>query len=118
MKKHLIFLGDLGVIYYSWLLLVLFLTVIFCLEGNQFINLPTVITGIIFLLLLVFTWKKSYISFDGQTRLRLPYRKEFVLEEKPELVTSWRGFEVYRVRISRHQSTDYLVFKRKRDRNG
>lgn len=55
MKKHLIFLGDLGVIYYSWLLLVLFLTVIFCLEGSQFINLPTVITGIIFLLLLVFT---------------------------------------------------------------
>lgn len=36
MKKHLIFLGDLGVIYYSWLLLVLFLTVIFCLEGSQF----------------------------------------------------------------------------------
>ena len=45
MKKHLIFLGDLGVIYYSWLLLVLFLTVIFCLEGSQFINLPTVITA-------------------------------------------------------------------------
>ena len=118
MKKHLIFLGDLGVIYYSWLLLVLFLTVIFCLEGSQFINLPTVITGIIFLLLLVFTWKKSYISFDAQTRLRLPYRKEFVLDEKTELVTSWRGFDVYRARVSRHQSIDYLVFRRKRDRNG
>ncbi|ASW12012.1 hypothetical protein LDL72_06625 [Lactobacillus delbrueckii subsp. lactis DSM 20072] len=61
MKKHLIFLGDLGVIYYSWLLLVLFLTVIFCLEGNQFINLPTVITGIIFLLLLVFTVQYKFL---------------------------------------------------------
>lgn len=118
MKKHLIFLGDLGVIYYSWLLLVLFLTVIFCLEGSQFINPPTVITGTIFLLLLVFTWKKSYISFDSQTRLRLPYQKEFVLEKKPELVTSWRSFEVYRARVSKHQSIDYLVYKRKRDRNG
>ncbi|GHV97739.1 hypothetical protein lacNasYZ03_08300 [Lactobacillus nasalidis] len=118
MKKHLIFLGDAGVIYYSWLLLVLFLTVIFCLEGSQFVNLPTLITGFIFLILAFFTWSRSYISFGRKTRLRLPYRKELVLEWEPKLVTSWRCFEVYRARISKHQSIDYLVLKGKRDNNG
>lgn len=115
-KRHLIFLGNAGIIYYSWLLVVGFLIVVFCLEGNTFVNPPTVITGIIFVILLFYTWAKSYVLIGEESMLKLPYRKELQLVEVPTLVKSWKGFYFYKAKLNQYQSLDYLVFYRKRDR--
>lgn len=114
MKKHFIFLGNMGVIYYSWLLCVLFLAIIFCLEGTAFINPPMVLTFAIFALLLVYTWNCSYIALEEPARLRLPYQKTVVLDRKPVLLARWKSFRVYRAQVSKHQTIDYVVFHRKR----
>ncbi|CCK84232.1 G6EU66 (Putative uncharacterized protein) [Lactobacillus equicursoris 66c] len=117
MKKHLVFLGNLGVIYYSWFFCLLFLAIIFCLEGSQFVNPPMVVTFFLFGLLLIYTWLTSFVSLGEKMELHLPFRRAIVLEKKPSLVGSWKCFAVYRAKISRHHSLDYLVISRKRDKN-
>ena len=59
------FLGVAGIIYYSWLLIVLFIAFILGYEGNKAISIPGIVVGIIFLLLAVYTWSFSYLQKGG-----------------------------------------------------
>ncbi|MDE6491803.1 MAG: EbsA family protein, partial [Lactobacillus sp.] len=42
-KKHFIFLGTAGIIYYSWLFIILFISLILMYESNTTINWPAII---------------------------------------------------------------------------
>ena len=48
MKKHFIFLGAAGVIYYSWLLALIFVAFIVGYESNKAISYPALSLGAIF----------------------------------------------------------------------
>ncbi len=117
MKKHLVF-GEFGSNLLQLVLLPFVLGNHFCLEGSQFVNPPMVVTFFLFGLFLIYTWLTSFVSLGEKMELHLPFRRAIVLEKKPSLVGSWKCFAVYRAKISRHHSLDYLVISRKRDKNG
>lgn len=110
MKKHLIFLKNPGIIYYSWLFIVLGVSLILGYEGSQSIVWPAIIVGIIFGVLLLFTWFNSYVELTKkQTVLKLPYLKKIILTSKPQLLASWHKFKIYTIAISEYQTAKYLV---------
>ena len=53
MKKHFIFLGAPGVIYYSWLLALIFVAFIIGYESNKSISYPAIILGAIFVVIVI-----------------------------------------------------------------
>ena len=62
MKKHFIFLGAPGVIYYSWLLALIFVAFIIGYESNKSISYPAIIFGAIFMVLVM----SVHPGFGGQ----------------------------------------------------
>ena len=114
MKKHLFLLGKAGTIYYSWLMVLLFISLIIALEGNKVIMWPAVIIGGIFLLLATYTFLCSYIKTENNSLLlKLPYKKKVVLTQKPQKVASWRIFHIYHVELSKYEAVNYLVIQKK-----
>lgn len=107
MKKHFIFLGVPGVIYYSWLLTLIFVAVIFGYESNKSISLPCLILSIIFVLLVIYTWICSYFKADKSQNylFKLPYRSTIKITA-PKLRASWKMFAVYEIKDNYH---NYLV---------
>ena len=55
MKKHFIFLGAAGVIYYSWLLALIFVAFIVGYESNKAISYPALSLGAIFVVIVIYT---------------------------------------------------------------
>ena len=53
MKKHFIFLGAAGVIYYSWLLALIFVAFIVGYESNKSISYPAIALGTIFAIIVI-----------------------------------------------------------------
>ncbi|MBA1394980.1 acyltransferase, partial [Lactobacillus sp. XV13L] len=61
-KKHYVVWGRVGLIYFSWLLIVLFTSLIIAYEGTSSFNWPAIGCGILFVLLAVYTYVNSYWS--------------------------------------------------------
>lgn len=112
MKKHLIFLKKPGIIYYSWLFIVLGISLILGYEGNQMIVWSSIIVGLVFVVLVIFTWFNSYVVLTkDKTILKLPYLRKKVLSAKPRLLASWHRFEIYQLATSKYQKVVYMIFK-------
>ncbi|QNQ82284.1 hypothetical protein FP435_03670 [Lactobacillus sp. PV037] len=106
MKKHFIFLGVEGVTYYSWLLSLIFVAVIFGYEANKGVSIPCLSLSIIFVLLVIYTWLTSYYKED-QTNyiLKLPYAAAMTINS-PKLRMKWKFFKIYELKGKSHS---YLV---------
>ncbi|MBD5429657.1 hypothetical protein [Lactobacillus sp.] len=106
MKKHFIFLGVPGVIYYSWLLSLIFVAVVFGYEKDNSLSLPCLTLSIIFVVWLIYTWVFSYFKDkEGQYSFKLPYHSLSKIG-KPQLRTSWKIFNFYEIKDNYH---NYLV---------
>ncbi|AJP46517.1 membrane protein [Lactobacillus acidophilus] len=113
-KRHFIFLGAAGLIYYSWLLIVLFIAIILGYEGNKAISVPGIIVGLIFILLAIYTWRFSYFEKrENQIIFKLPYRTRQKVSQ-PVLYKKWRNFQFYRLK-GEFQSYSILIILRKRN---
>lgn len=114
MKKHFIFLGVPGVIYYSWLLTLIFVAIIFGYESNKSLSVPGLVLGIIFGLLVIYTWMCSYFKESKQNHLfKLPYRS-IVKISQPKLRTSWKIFDFYEIKDNYHNYLVMCINKRKK----
>lgn len=113
-KRHFIFLGMIGVIYYSWLLIVLLIAFILGYEGNKAISIPGIVVGCIFFVLLAYTLLYSFFEkSQNKYLLKLPYRTQMEVN-KPILIAKWHMFEIYQLK-SEFQSYSVLVFSRKKN---
>lgn len=104
-KKHFIFLGKQGLIYFCWLFIILFIGLIFAYEGTDKISWPSVIIITIFFLLLIYTFYESYYTVDN---LKLPYRKKLRYQTKPAVIWAWKNFQVEKININKYQK--YYLF--------
>lgn len=104
-KHHFIILGRVGIIYYSWLLIVLFTTLTLAYESTKAVNWPAICFGIIFLLLVIYTYLASYWA---KMILKLPFKKKINCQVAPKLRYTWQFFNVYEIKISTLQ-TYYLL---------
>lgn len=115
MKKHFIFLGVPGVIYYSWLLTLIFVAFIFGYESNKSLSVPGLVLGIIFGLLVIYTWLYSYFkeSKSKNFLFKLPYRSISKIDQ-PKLRTSWKIFDLYEIKDNYHNYLVMCINKRKK----
>ncbi|BDR60499.1 acyltransferase [Lactobacillus xylocopicola] len=95
-KKHFIILGRVGLVYYSWLLIVLLISLIMLYEGTPSLNWPAIIWGSLFLLLTGYTLINSYWNKQG---LKLPYKAKMSSKVEPELIHCWSFFRIYRIQV-------------------
>lgn len=81
-KKHFIFGSYAGAIYYSWLILLFFITGIFYSESTKGINPLTFVFLGLFVVLTIYTLIFSYVQkIDESTyRVKLPYKKSFTVK--------------------------------------
>ncbi|MCT7690367.1 MAG: hypothetical protein N5837_04070 [Lactobacillus crispatus] len=101
--------------YYSWLLIVLFIAFILGYEGNKAISIPGIVVGIIFVILTICTWTFSYLQKDkDKLILKLPYRSKVKINQMT-LLSSWRNFQVYQLK-SDYQSYSVLMMSRKKNK--
>jgi hypothetical protein len=113
MKKHFIFLGAAGVIYYSWLLALIFVAFIVGYESNKAISYPALILGTIFVIIVIYTWLNSYFQKEASGDwLKLPYRQKIQLQD---LKIKWQGkaFDIYEAK-GKLNTYLLLAFKRKK----
>ena len=108
MKKHFIFLGAAGVIYYSWLLALIFVAFIVGYESNKAISL-----GAIFVVIVIYTWFNSYFQKEASVYwLKLPYRQKLQLQNL-KIKWQWKAFVVYEAK-SKINTYLLLALKRKK----
>ena len=106
MKKHFIFLGVPGITYYSWLLSLIFVAVIFGYEANKGISMPCLILSIIFGVLVIYTWFTSYFKQEQANYvLKLPYTTMTAIKP-PKLLMQWKFLKIYELKDKYHS---YLV---------
>lgn len=113
MKKHLIFLGAAGVIYYSWLLALIFVAFIVGYESNKAISYPAIILGAIFAIIAIYTWLSSYFKKEASVYwLKLPYRQKLQLQDL-KIKWQWKAFVIYEAK-SKINTYLLLALKRKK----
>lgn len=105
MKKHFVLLGKAGLIYFSWLFIVLFIGLIIAYEGTERVNWPAILIICLFVLLLVYTFINSYYS---NSIIKLPYSKKIILKGKVQLVKSWRFVRIEKIKLSNLQTVYFL----------
>lgn len=110
MKKHFIQIGQAGLIYYSWLFVILFIGLIFHYEKTTPVSGPAWILIILFLLLILYSYFCSYWQKDY---FKLPYRpaikKSFVIKQR----WRYRRIVVATVEINRLQQYNILFWQKK-----
>lgn len=113
MKQHFILLGKAGLIYYSWLLTILFISLTAFYESVPNFSLFAVVTLTVFAVLLVYSWFNTYlINQTQQWQLRLPYRKQITVTNA-ETVFEQRYFQIDRLQVSSYQDFYIFYFKRR-----
>lgn len=113
MKKHFIFLGAAGVIYYSWLLALIFVAFIVGYESNKAISYPALILGAIFVVIAIYTWFNSYFQKKASVYwLKLPYRQKLQLQDL-KIKWQWKAVVVYEA-SSKINTYLLLALKRKK----
>ena len=109
MKKHFIFLGAAGVIYYSWLLALIFVAFIVGYESNKAISYPALILGTI----VIYTWLNSYFQKEASADwLNLPYCQKIQLQDL-KIKWQWKAFDIYEAK-GKLNTYLLLAFKRKK----
>ena len=109
------FLGVAGIIYYSWLLIVLFIAFILGYEGNKAISIPGIVVGIIFVILTICTWTFSYLQKDkDKLILKLPYRSKVKIDQMT-LHANLHNFQIYQLK-SDYQNYSILMMSRKKNK--
>ncbi|CCI85568.1 hypothetical protein FC52_GL000267 [Lactobacillus pasteurii DSM 23907 = CRBIP 24.76] len=96
-KKHFVFLGTAGIIYYSWLFVILFVGLVITYEGTEKINWLAIGILAVALMAFIYTWISS---FYNDKYLKLPYSKKRQINQEPELIGSWKFFKVYRLQLN------------------
>lgn len=105
-KKHFMILGRVGLIYYSWLLVVLFLCLIFVYEGTKAINWPAIIIGALFFLLVLYTYFNSYWQ---NKCLKLPFKRKINESRPPQLISRCSCLTIYQVKVTELEK--YLLLR-------
>lgn len=115
MKKHCLLLGKTGLIYNSWLLVLLFIAFIVAFEGNRAIVWPAIILGLVFACLLFYSFRNSYVLQRGeQTKVKVPYKRQTTAVRAPQLIARWHSFAIYRVQLDELTSITYLIIEKRR----
>ena len=118
MKKHFIFLGAPGIIYYSWLLVLVFIGVTFAYESNKAVSIPAVVLCLLFGIILIYTWFNSYLKEkDKKYLFKLPYRK-IIMVAKPQLIFQWHIFKSYQIKDNYHKYYIILIERKRNKSNG
>lgn len=82
-------------------------------EGNKAISISGIVVGLIFTILLVYTWLFSYLAKNkNQFILKLPYRTKINVNE-PILRAKWHCFQIYQLK-GEVQNYSILVISRKK----
>lgn len=110
-RNYFIFLGRVGLIYYSWLFTILFIGLTFAYEGANGINWPAVILITIFFVLLIYTLLESYHSSQY---FKLPFRTKVKIKDIPKKVWSWKILNVYEIQFDSLHTYYFLTFKSKK----
>lgn len=105
-KKHFMILGRVGLIYYSWLLVVLFLCLIFVYEGTNAVNWPAIIIGALFFLLVLYTYFNSYWQ---NKCLKLPFKRKINESMPPQLINRCSCLTIYQVKVTELEK--YLLLR-------
>lgn len=108
-KKHFIILGRSGLIYFSWVLIVFFLCLIFLYESTKSFNWPALIFALIFLILLAYTYFNSYWTDEI---FKLPFRAKTRRISKPVLISEWRFLKIYKIKIAEFGQYYLLRFEK------
>lgn len=96
-KKHFFILGRVGLVYYSWLLIVLFVSLILAYESTKAVNWPAIVIFLVFGILLLYTFMTSFWTKDS---LKLPFTKKVKKNLAPKLVYNWQIFRIYEVKVT------------------
>lgn len=109
-KQHFIFLGKAGLIYYSWMFIVLFVSLINFYEQNTKISWVGVIFLVLFFVILVYTFLTSYWQ---KQQFKLPFKAKTKIKTPVLIKKLWR-FNIYEVTINDYQKYYLLRFNSKR----
>ncbi|WEV70167.1 acyltransferase [Lactobacillus sp. ESL0785] len=96
-KKHFIVLGRAGITYFSWLFVVLFLSLIFAYEGTKTINWPAICIASLFLLLVIYTFLTSYWDSGA---FKLPFKAKVNISFAPQMIWQWHYLCIYEIKIT------------------
>lgn len=111
MKKHFILLGKAGLIYYSWLFIILFIGLINAYETTAKFSWPSCILIVIFCVLLIYTWQRSYLT---EQKFVLPYRTPQKIKKQGQEIASWKAFKIGLIKIDPVHQYYYLYLKNKK----
>lgn len=95
-KKHFIILGRSGLIYFCWILIVFFLSLIFLYESTKAFNWPALICILFFFMLLLYTYFNSY--WDTSI-FKLPFRSNTKMLSEPTILLQWHIFKIYEIKL-------------------
>lgn len=112
MKKHFIFLGKAGLIYFCWLFILLFVGLIIAYEGTEKVNWLAIIFIVLFFMIGIYTWFQSYYD---DTYLKLPYRTKIKLSSQPEKIWSWKWLTLEKYGRNSVQSYYLLRIQNKKE---
>lgn len=108
-KKHFIILGRVGLIYYSWVLIIFFISLIIIYEGTEITNWPALFFGILFFLILLYTYQSSYWTEEC---LKLPFKEKTRKYSKPKISGKWRNLKVYEIKVAELEKYYLLRFEK------
>ncbi|MCT6811521.1 MAG: acyltransferase [Lactobacillus helsingborgensis] len=96
-KKHFVILGRCGLIYFSWVFIVLLLSLILLYESTKVFNWPALICALVFVMLLFYTYVYSYWN---ENILKLPFRTRIKKVAAPQIVLQWHCFKIYKIKVA------------------
>lgn len=108
-KKHFFILGRVGLIYYSWLLIILFITLILMYEGTKITNWPAILCGVLSLLTIIYTYNSSYWTKEW---LKLPFKGKIKNQGKPKVFGKWRCLKIYEIKAAKLEKYYLLRFEK------
>ncbi|MCT6892031.1 MAG: acyltransferase [Lactobacillus sp.] len=95
-KKHFVILGRSGLIYFSWILIVFFLSLIFLYESTKAFNWPALICVLVFIILLLYSYFNSYWDKEN---FKLPFRFRTQVSSEPSVLLQWHYFKIYEIEL-------------------
>lgn len=106
-KQHFIFLGKAGLIYYSWMFVILFISLIVFYENTKMVSWPAIAILVVFFVILIYTILTSYWDADY---LRLPFKVRTKMPAQPKLIKQIWKFQVYKISLNQYHSYYLLRF--------
>lgn len=110
-KRYFIQVGQTGLIYYSWLFVILFVGLIFHYEKTGHTSLEAILLITLFFMALIYSLFASYLKKDY---FKLPYRPAF--KEAFQLKKRWQYKRIIlaQVKISPLKEYEILIWAQKK----